>query len=233
MTSRLSASTLAGMDLVLGTSHQIVQIGQHLAQKGFIAGSDGNISVRISPSEIMVTPSGLPKGQLIPDDMVLVDASGRKIGGSRAASSELLMHLYVYQQRPEIQACVHSHPPHVTAFAVTGRRLPSDILPEVVLFVGEIPLTEYAATGTDEVPQALAPYILKDNAFILGNHGLLTIGRTIEEAWARHETVEHYARILCLASQLGEIRALPSAEVTRLQAMREKLFGTHGKRDQR
>jgi L-fuculose-phosphate aldolase len=221
------------MDSVLGTAHQIVQIGQRLAQKGFIAGSDGNISIRISPSEIMVTPSGLPKGQLSPDDMVLVDPTGRKISGSRAASSELLMHLYVYQQRPEIQACVHAHPPHVTAFAVTGRKLPTDILPEVVLFVGEIPLTEYAATGTDEVPRALAPFILKDNAFILGNHGLLTIGRTIEEAWARHETVEHYARILCLASQLGDIRALPSAEVTRLQVMREKLFGAHVKRDQR
>ncbi|MBK7142655.1 MAG: class II aldolase/adducin family protein [bacterium] len=214
-------------------AQQIVEIGQRLAQKGFIAGADGNISARISPSEIMVTPSGLPKGRLAQDDLVLVDPAGAHLRGSRRASSELLMHLFVYGQRPDIMACVHSHPPHVTAFAVVGRPLPTDVLPEVVLVVGEIPLTDYAATGTDEVPRALAPYIARDNAFILGNHGLLTIGRTLEEAWARHETVEHYARILLLASQLGDIRALPPAEVTRLRALKEKLFGTTANRAER
>lgn len=213
------------MQPVSGTAQQIIEIGQRLAQKGFIAGADGNISVRISPSEIMVTPSGLPKGRLMLDDLVTVDSNGKHLSGERRASSELLMHLFVYAQRPDIQACVHSHPPHTTAFAVAGKPLPTDILPEVILVVGEIPLTEYAATGTDEVPQALAPYIARDNAFMLGNHGLLTIGRTLEEAWARHETVEHYARILHLASQIGGVRALPRTEVARLQALKEKLFG--------
>jgi L-fuculose-phosphate aldolase len=212
------------MESPLGNAHAVIHIGQRLALKGFIAGADGNISVRLSPDEIMVTPSGLPKGGLSPDDLVVVDPTGNHLRGSRRASSELLMHLYVYQQRPEVMACVHSHPPTTTAFAVAGRELPPDILPEVVLVVGAIPLTVYAATGTDEVPRALAPYIHRDNAFMLRNHGLLTIGQSLEEAWARHETVEHYARIIHLASQLGQINPLPEAEVRRLEGMREKLL---------
>ena len=212
------------MESPSGTAHAIIDIGQRLARKGFIAGADGNISVRLSPGEIMVTPSGLPKGSLAPDDLVVVDQAGNHLRGSRRASSELLMHLYVYQQRPEVLACVHSHPPTTTAFAVAGQALPTDILPEVILVVGEIPLTIYAATGTEEVPRALAPYIERCDAFMLRNHGLLTIGRSLEEAWARHETVEHYAKIVHLASQLGPVNPLPEAEVRRLKGMRERLL---------
>lgn len=213
------------MQTAPGTVQKIIDLGRRLAQKGFIAGADGNISVRLSPSEILVTPSGLPKGELSAEDIVTVDLSGKQLAGNRRPSSELLMHLYVYQQRPDLHACVHSHPPYTTAFAVSGRPMPIDVLPEVILVVGNIPLTEYAATGTPEVPEALAPYIATDNAFVLGNHGLLTVGRDLQEAWARHETVEHYAKILHLAGQLGNVRALPSGEIARLRLLREKLFG--------
>ncbi|MDD3733053.1 MAG: class II aldolase/adducin family protein, partial [candidate division Zixibacteria bacterium] len=139
-------------------------------------------------------------------------------------SSEIAMHLFTYQQRPDIGACIHAHPPYATAFAVAGVKLESDILPEVVVFVGDIPLTAYAPPGTEAVPKALAPYIEKNSAFLLSNHGLLTIGRTLAEAYNRHETVEQYARIIHLARQLSpDIRHIPSADYERLVALRRQL----------
>lgn len=211
------------MALPPNVKDEIVEIGRRLDRKAFVAGADGNISVRLDSDRILITPSGLPKGRLRPDDLVEIDPDGRHLAGSRTASSEKLMHLFVYRRRVDVMACVHSHPPHTTAFAVAGIPLAGDILPEVVIAVGELPLTAYAATGTEEVPLALEPFIDNHNAFLLRNHGLLTLGRTLEEAYNRHETVEHYARIVFLANQLGGITSLPSEEVRRLQALRQKL----------
>jgi len=133
------------------------------------------------------------------------------------------MHLRVYQQREEIRSCIHSHAPYATAFAVAGVHLEEPILPEVVLFVGGIPLTDYAPPGTDAVPMALDPHLEGNNAFLLRNHGLLTLGRSLDEAWQRHETVEHYARIVHLARQLGNVENIPSDDFKRLEGMRQRL----------
>ena len=202
---------------------EIVDYGKRLYQRGLLAGSDGNISVRLDDDRIMVTPSGRPKGLLLPDDMVIVDINGKHLQGTRKASSEAKMHLFVYQNRPDIQSCVHSHAPYSTSFAVAGIALGEDILPEVVLFVGGVPLTDYAPPGTDEVPRSLEPHIESNNAFLLRNHGLLTIGRSLEEAYNRHETVEHCARIVHLARQLGNVDSIPSEDFKRLEKMRVKL----------
>lgn len=202
---------------------ELVDIGKRLYQRDMLAGTDGNISVRLDDDRIMVTASGVAKGRMTPEDTVVVDINGKKLQGNKTASSELLMHLYVYQNRPDIKACVHSHPPHATSFAVAGVELAIDILPEVVLFIGKIPLTDYAPPGTDAVPKSLEPFIEENNAFLLRNHGLLTIGQSLEEAYNRHETVEHYARITHLARQLGNINAIPSDDFKRLEKMRQKL----------
>ncbi len=204
----------------------IVDIGRRLDQRGLISGTDGNISVRLDDDRIMITPSGLPKGRLAPDDQVIVDQNGKHLQGNRKASSEMLMHLFVYRERPDIMACVHSHAPYATAFAVTGIPLAQDILPEVVVFVGGIPLTDYAPPGTDAVPKALAPHIEHNNAFLLRNHGLLTIGRSLDEAYHRHETVEHFARIVHLARQLGSVDSIPTEDFQRLEKMRRRLDET-------
>jgi L-fuculose-phosphate aldolase len=132
------------------------------------------------------------------------------------------MHLFVYDSRPDINACVHTHAPYSTAFAVAGITLNEDILPEVVLFVGAIPLTEYAPPGTKAVPDSLAPYVAESNAFLLRNHGLLTIGNSVEEAFCRHEVVEHFARIMHLAHQLGGPKKLPPDDLKRLRLMRQE-----------
>jgi L-fuculose-phosphate aldolase len=206
--------------------NDLIEIGRLMYQQKMIAGTDGNISVKLDDDRIMITPSGLPKGNLKPEDIVIVDINGKHLQGNLKASSESLMHLFVYKNRPGIKACVHSHAPYITAFAVAGIHLAEDILPEVVVSIGGIPLTDYAPPGTDAVPKCLEPYIAANNAFVLRNHGLLTIGRSLNEAFFRHETVEHYARIVHLARQLGNIDSIPSDDFKRLEKMRQKLDDT-------
>lgn len=201
----------------------IVDTGRRLYERGMLAGTEGNISVRLDNDRIVLTPSGMAKGRLSPEDVVIVDINGKRLQGNNRASSELLMHLFVYKSRPEIAACVHSHPPYATAFAVAGIPLVEDILPEMVLFIGGIPMTVYAPPGTDAVSKALEPHVETSNAFLLRNHGLLTIGRDLDEAYHRHEMVEHYARIVFLARRLGNVQAIPSEDFKRLDKMRRKL----------
>lgn len=197
-------------------------VGEKLQKNRFIAGTDGNISVKLSDNRILITPSGFRKGELEPNDMVIIDFDGNILEGDNKPSSEFLMHTYIYQNRPDITACVHSHPPYSTALAVAGIELPDNILPEVVLFVGHIPLTPYAPPGTDAVPKSLSDYVEKCDAFLLKNHGLLTIGVNLEEAFNRHETVEHYAKILTLAKNHGNVNQIPDDDFKRLSAMRLK-----------
>jgi len=199
---------------------QLVDTGKRLAERRLIAGCDGNISVRVARDRLLVTPSGLNKGRLRPSDLVVTDLAGRKIEGDCEASSEIRMHLYAYAQRPDVGAVVHAHPPCATAFAVAGRPLPADVLPEVIALVGQIPLTEYAAPGTDEVPGVLEPYIAAHTAFLLRNHGVLTLGYALEEAYHRMETVEQYAHILMLAAPLGELSRVPARDLERLTGLR-------------
>jgi len=205
----------------------IVDVGKRLYERGMLVSTEGNISVRLDDTRIMVTPSGLTKGRLSPEDMVIVDVSGKYLEGKNRASSELLMHLFIYKNRPEITACVHSHPPFATSFSVAGIPLVDDILPEVILLIGNIPLTEYAPPGTKAVPKSLEPYIESCNAFLLRNHGLLTVGRTLDEAFNHHEIVEHFAHVMWLAHQLGNVEAIPSEEIKRLKKMRLDLDENH------
>ncbi len=210
------------MSSLATTKRTIVEIGKSLYLRGMLAGTDGNISARVSDGRIVITPSGLPKGRLSPDDLTVVDADGRHLYGRYQASSEMAMHIFVYQKRPEVNACVHTHAPYSTSFAVSGIQLAEDILPEVVLFVGGIPLTAYAPPGTKAVPDSLAPFIATSNAFLLRNHGMLTIGRTVDEAFCRHEVVEHYARIVHLAHQIGGPTSMPTEDFQRLSRLRDQ-----------
>lgn len=203
--------------------NEIVEFGHLLYKQKLVSGTDGNLSVRLDDDRILITPSGKAKGRLSAENIVTVDINGKKLQGTLNPSSEIAMHTFVYQNREDINACVHSHAPYATSFAVAGIELSEDVLPEVVLFIGGIPLTEYAPPGTDAVPKSLEPHIEKNNVFLLRNHGLLTIGKSIEEAYNRHEIVEHYARIVHLARQLGNVNSIPSEDFKRLEKMRQKL----------
>ncbi|MEZ5360177.1 MAG: class II aldolase/adducin family protein [Candidatus Zixiibacteriota bacterium] len=201
--------------------NKIVEIGRNCYQRGLIAGSDGNISARIDANRIAITRSGVCKGHLTEQDIVIIDSTGKPLSASGKPSSETLMHLFLYDKRPDIQACVHAHPPFATAFAVAGIPLEKPVLPEVVLFVGNIALTEFAFPGTPAVAQSLEPTVANHNAFLLKNHGLTTVGATLDEAFYRLETVEHFAQIYYRAKMLGNVDILQDEDVARLIAIRE------------
>jgi len=195
---------------------QIIQACRRLDQLGFVAATDGNVSARLDGGRIMITPSMLPKGEIKESKLLICNSEGRVLAGRGKPSSEIKMHLYTYRMRPDIKAVVHAHPPVATAFATAGIALTDPVLPEVVLTVGPVPLAKYATPSTDEVPKSIAPYIKKHNAILLANHGVLTMGKDVTEALHRMERVEHLARIMLAAGQLGGARKLNKNQIKKL-----------------
>ncbi len=204
---------------------QIVAACRKLEHKDLIAASDGNVSCRAGENCILITPGGVPKGDLEPEDLVKTDMEGRVLEGTRKPSSEIRMHLYVYRHRPDIGAVVHAHPPMATAFTLSGFFYHSKALPEVWLTIGPVPTAPYATPSTDEVPKSIAPYVEKHRAILLRRHGAVTFGKDVLEARMRMEKVEHAAKTLFFASLL-EDRKLPASmsdnEIKRL----EEAFGS-------
>lgn len=203
---------------------EIVKFGRLLYRNRFIAGYDGNLSIRLSKTRIMITPTLTAKGFMSNSDPIVVDLSGKKFTGRKNPSSETAMHLRVYDNRVEIGACCHAHPPHATALAVSEGKIPHSILPEVALVLGEVKTVEYIPTGLAEKWNRLDRYLNEGFAWLLKNHGVLTVGRTLEEAYFRMETVEHCARIIYIAESRGRLSELDSKELKRLDKIREKLF---------
>ena len=200
----------------------IVEIGRRLHDRGYVASNDGNISVRMGAERLLTTPTGVSKGFMTPDMMVTTDLAGRKLTGDREPSSEILMHLAVYELRPEIMAVVHAHPPTATGFAVAGIPLDRAVLAEVVTTLGSIPIADYGTPSTSELADAVRQYIRAHDGLLLANHGALTAAHELFAAYYKMETVEHFARISLVARQLGRERLLSREEVTRLQDLRDR-----------
>ena len=198
----------------------IVEVGRRLHDRGFVASNDGNISVRFAADRLLTTPTGVAKGFMTPDMMVTTDLTGRKLTGDREPSSEILMHLAVYEHRPEIKAVVHAHPPTATGFAVAGIPLDRAVLAEVVTTLGSIPIADYGTPSTSELADAVRQYIRAHDGVLLANHGALTVADELFAAYYKMETVEHFARISLVARQLGGERLLSREEVNRLQDLR-------------
>jgi L-fuculose-phosphate aldolase len=201
----------------------IIEVGRRLYQKGFVASNDGNISVRINDRQILTTVTGVSKGFLGVEDVVLVDRRGEKISGKGEPSSELKMHLVIYDKRPDVKAVVHAHPPVATGFAVAGIPLAQCILPEVVVSLGAVPVAQYGTPSTVEVCDAILPYVDSAEAFLLANHGAVTLGEDVFRAYYRMETVEHFARILLTARLLGNVNILSREQVEKLVEVRGKM----------
>lgn len=198
---------------------------RQLAAGGLIAGQDGNLSVRLGNGRILVTPRGRIKALLAPTDMVEVNLDGTLPRGaprsSRKPTSELDLHLRILRHRPDVQAVVHAHPPTATGFAVAGQEIPANVLPELIFVVGPVPLVPYGTPGTPELGDRLVPFLGGVDALLLANHGAVTMGRTLDEAWIRMESLEHAARIIAAARAVGGARPLDPAAVARLEALRE------------
>ena len=198
----------------------IVEIGRRLHARAYVASNDGNISVRVGEDRLLTTPKGVSKGFMTPDMMVTTDLKGRKVAGERDPSSELLMHLAVYHNRPEITAVVHAHPPTATGFAVAGIPLDRAVLAEVVTTLGSIPIADYGTPSTSELADAVRKFIKAHDGLLLANHGALTIADELFAAYYKMETVEHFAKISLTARLLGGERMLSRDEVVRLQGLR-------------
>lgn len=199
---------------------QIVEIGRLMYQKGWVAANDGNLSARLGPDRILATPTGISKGMMQPEDLVVCDTQARRVCGDRATTTEIAMHLKIYELRPDIGAVVHAHPPTATGFAAAGRALDKAILSEVVVQLGWVPLVPYALPGTPDVTERMQPWIPSFDALLLANHGAVCYGEDLMTAFFRMETLEHYARITLVAEQAGGAALLPRAEVDRLIASR-------------
>jgi L-fuculose-phosphate aldolase len=194
----------------------ICEIGRLVFQKGWVAANDGNISVRLDDQRLLATPTGICKGMMRPDDLIICDRKGDKIEGKRERTSEILMHTTVYDMRADVKAVVHAHPPVATGFAVAGRPLNQALLPEVVLGLGCVPLAEYGLPGTPELTEPLKPYIPTYDALLMANHGAVCYADDLYKAYFKMETVEHFARIALVAEMLGGARVLPKTEVDKL-----------------
>jgi L-fuculose-phosphate aldolase len=204
-----------------GIREAICEIGRRVYQRGWVASNDGNISARLGPNEFLISPSGVSKGSLTPDGLMLVDAQGSPLNGGGKVSTEWRMHQKIYERRPEIGGVVHTHAPHATAFAVAGLALDLPVLPELVYGLGAVPLVPYALPGSGELYEAIDPFVGKADALLLKNHGLVTCGKDVWAAYFHHESVEHSALIQILASQIGNVDTLTRAQVAQLKAARD------------
>jgi L-fuculose-phosphate aldolase len=201
---------------------QLARFGKWLYRLGFVPGTAGNLSVRLMEDLILATPTGMSKFLLKPSDMAVIDLDGRQVAGARKVTSEIGMHLAIYSQRPDVQAVVHAHPPIATGFASCGMSLEEPLCSEVVMTLGSIPLAPYATTGTPDVASSIAPLIVDHDAILLANHGVVTAGDTLQNAFMRMETVEHFAHICLVARQLGGARPLSCEDLQQLAEARSR-----------
>ena len=194
-----------------------------MKERFFVAANDGNISARLPDRRFLINPTSVNKGDMDADMLLIVDEQGEVLSGDLKPSSEMKMHLAVYRQRPEVQALVHAHPPTATGFATSRIRLDQDvILPEVVFGMGRIGFSEYGTPTTEQVPEAVSREIADCDALLLANHGALTVGASVMQAYYRMETLEMYARIRLVTIQLGGPAALSDPEIEELFQVRQQ-----------
>ena len=204
---------------------EICTAGRWIHGRAFVASTDGNISVRLDARRVLTSPTGMSKGLMVPDDLVISDMKGRKLSGRREASSELAMHLLIYNRRPDVHAVCHAHPPIATAHAAAGIALDKALLSELVIALGCIPIAQYGTPGTPELSNALEPLVQHYDAILLANHGVVTCGPDLLSAFFRMETVEHFAQVSLAAELLGKQVLLSGRDVEKLLAARAR-YGT-------
>lgn len=204
---------------------ELCEIGRRIYQNGFVAANDGNFSVKINDNEFYCTPTGVSKGFMTPDMILKVDGKGNMLepNAKYKPSSEFKMHLRVYQERPDVNAVVHAHPPIATAHAVAGLGLDSYIMPEAVIALGTVPLTKYGTPSTMEIPDAISEEIQTHDAVLLQNHGALSVGPTLLAAYFKMESLEFFAKVSYYANQLGGGREFTCEEIEKLLQVRKNM----------
>jgi L-fuculose-phosphate aldolase len=199
----------------------ICKIGQRIYGKGFAAANEGNISVRVSESEVLCTPTRICKGFMDPEDICSVNMDGIQTAGKRKKTSEILLHLEIYRRRPDVKSVVHCHPPHATAFGVAREPIPTCVLPEPDIFLGEVPIANYATPNSQELADSILPFVQKTNVIVLANHGTVSYEADLETAFWLTEILDAYCRILGLAKQLGNVEQLTAQQGRELLELRK------------
>jgi L-fuculose-phosphate aldolase len=200
----------------------ICAVGRWIHERFYVASTDGNISVRLGPQRILTSPTGISKGMMSPDDMVITDLDGKKIRGQGNPSSEMPMHTLIYRLRPDVNAICHAHPPTATAYAAAGLPLNRAILAELVVTLGSIPVAPYGTPGTSELTRSLEPLVEHQDAILLANHGVVTYGPDLLTAFFRMDTTEHFARVALATELLGRQVLLSGDDVAKLLAIRAR-----------
>jgi L-fuculose-phosphate aldolase len=201
---------------------EICEIGDRLYKRGFAAANDGNITYRISEKEVVCTPTMICKGFMKPDDLCIVDMEGKQLAGKRKRTSEVMLHLAIMKERPDVKSVVHCHPPHPTAFGVAREPIPMCVLPEVEVFLGEVPTTRYEIPGGKEFANTILPFVKKSNVIILANHGTVSYGESVERAYWWTEVLDAYCRILMLSKGLGRVNYFTEPEAKALLDLKGK-----------
>ena len=207
---------------------EICEMGRRIYQRGFVAANDGNLSARIGDDRVLCTPTGVSKGFLTEEMLAICDMEGTQVSGQMKISSEIRMHLEAYRLRPDVAAVVHAHPPTATGFAVAGLDLTECVLPEVIVLLGGVPLAPYGTPGGPDIFEPMRPLLEKYDAVLMANHGAVTLGKSVQEAHFKMETVEHFARIVLVSRQLGATNTLDSDQVRELIDLRTR-FGISGR----
>ncbi|MGB9255531.1 MAG: class II aldolase/adducin family protein [Candidatus Korobacteraceae bacterium] len=206
---------------------EIVRFGKLLHQAGLVAATDGNLSVLLEDGNILSTPTLMSKGLIEVDDLVIVNRQGKKLSGARDVSSEIAMHLLIYGKRRDIGAVVHAHPPTATGFAAAGLALDRALCAELIVTLGSVPLANYETPGTPELAEALAPLVPDHNAILMANHGVVTYGVDLLNAYMNMETVEHFAKIALVTHMLGRQQPLSDQHVDKLREIRTKYLANN------
>lgn len=192
-----------------------------------VAATDGNLSVRLENGNLLSTPTLMSKGLMEPEDLVIVDARGHKINGTRDVSSEIAMHVLIYGRRPDVGAVVHAHPPTATGFAAAGLALDHPICSELIVTLGSVPLAKYQTPGTPELAEGLSPLVADHDAILMANHGVVTYGADLLSAYMNMETVEHFAKIALVTHLLGKQQTLSQQNVDKLREIRTKYLSNN------
>ena len=207
----------------------IVEIGRRMYMKNFVAANDGNISCKVDDETIWTTPTGVSKGFMSENEMVKMRLDGTIINQvERAPSSEVKMHMRIYNERKDVMAICHAHPPAATSFAIAGLALNQAIYPEAIVNLGIVPCVHYETPGSQQLPDSIAPYVRDYNALLLANHGAVTWGTSLMEAWYRMESMEHYAMIIMNTNIIGKANVLSNDQINELIQIRKKMGITSG-----
>ncbi|HVT14118.1 MAG TPA: class II aldolase/adducin family protein [Fimbriimonadaceae bacterium] len=192
----------------LNLRREMCEVGRRLWERGLVGATEGNLSVRFGPDRTLCTPTGLSKGHMKPEDLIVIDGNGKPVGEG-VPSSEIKLHVRILQRRPDCMAVVHAHPPIATAFSVAGVEIPDDLLPESIYVLGRVATVPFCMPGTDEVPDGLEPVMYDHKTFILSHHGAATMGKDLWDAYNRMETLERVAKVILVARLLGRPMPLP------------------------